>query len=159
MSEAEKGMAQDPSLKHVDQGRVDFAEYSPLPAKSLWSRSKFKAAAISCAMGLLAFWTVTRAIDSKTPEYKPNETQMLRLQLKQSQAQTKRLVLAQAQADFNAAYGALMDEANAVKKENKWPADTLVDPDKLQFTAPPKALPPAPIAPTPNAPSLPPATK
>lgn len=106
-----------------------------------------RATLIACGAGLLLTWGIASCQSSKTPEYKPSETQMLRLQVKQSQAQTKKVLRDQAQAEFNAAYGALMDEANAVKKENKWPTETLVDPDKLQFSAPPKPIPNPPAAP------------
>jgi hypothetical protein len=77
---------------------------------------------------------------AKAPEYKPNELQMLKLQVRQKDAQIKKQSLVQAQAEFQAAYGALMDEENAIKKENKWPDTLLFDPDKLQFTAPPKPV-------------------
>jgi hypothetical protein len=72
----------------------------------------------------------------------PTELETLKLQVKQKDAQLKRQAFNQAQAEFQAAYGALMDEANAVKKDHKWPVETLFDPDKLQFSQPP-ATPPA----------------
>lgn len=142
MGEEHKGLAQDP-----EQNTRDYAEFSPLPERKI--PDTVKSVVIFAVVLLLTVgsWGIARALDSKTPEYKPTETQMLRLQVKQSQAQTKKVLRDQAQAEFNAAYGALMDEANAVKKENKWPAETLVDPDKLQFSAPPKPIPNPPAVP------------
>lgn len=82
--------------------------------------------------------------NAKAPVYAPNEVQLLKLQVRQKDAQMKRQQLNQAQQEFNAAYGALMDENNAIKKENKWPDTLLFDPDKLTFSAPPAAVPNAP---------------
>lgn len=102
---------------------------------------------IGLAVVLIGAAKIVSCQTAKSPEYKPTDMQILRLQVKQSQAQTKKVLRDHAQEEFNAAYGALMDEANAVKKENKWPVETLVDPDKLLFSAPPKPIPNPPAAP------------
>jgi hypothetical protein len=82
--------------------------------------------------------------NAKAPTYTLTEVQTLKLQLKLQSAQI-------AKNQFNQAYASLMDEANGIKKENKWPDNLLFDPDKLQFSAPPAALPTPPPAPAPAA--------
>lgn len=100
---------------------------------------------VATAFVLVAFLLVGIAScqNAKAPEYAPSEVQALKLQLKLKDAQI-------AKAQFQQAYASLMDEANSIKKENKWPETLLFDPDKLQFSAPPQPI-PNPGAPAPPA--------
>jgi hypothetical protein len=95
--------------------------------------------------GVILTYAGIVSCQTKPAPLAPSESETLKLQVKQKDAQIKRQALNQANAEFQAAYAALMDEANAVKKDHKWPVETLFDPDKLQFSAPPKpvANPPA----------------
>jgi len=105
----------------------------------------------SCFLGpALLIGVAASCQNAKAPEYKPNELQTLKLQVKQKDAQLKRIEFNRAQQDFQASYAALMDEVATIKKENKWPDNLLFDPDKLQFSAPPAALPAAPPKPAPK---------
>ena len=103
----------------------------------------------------LLIGVVASCQNAKAPEYKPNELQALKLQVKQKDAQLKRIEFNRAQQDFQASYAALMDEVATIKKENKWPDNLLFDPDKLQFSEPPKPMPNASSAPSPGAPTAP----
>lgn len=95
------------------------------------------AAAKLVARGFLAlflflslFATATFSDDAK---YIPNETQSLRLQLKQKDVQIAQQNLFFAQQQFKSTLQGLNDEAEKVRVENKWPDEIRMNQDSLVF--------------------------
>jgi len=72
------------------------------------------------------------------PTYKPSEIQLLRLQVKQKDAQLAFLAVQQAQATFNQRIQDLTSEADKIKLENGWDAKVTFDGNTLIFAEPEK---------------------
>lgn len=83
---------------------------------------------------LLASLATAQTIEKK---YEPTEVQLLKLQVKQKDAQLAQMNLQQAQARFTQALNDLNAEGEHIKTENKWPAELKFSVDNLQFTMPP----------------------
>lgn len=62
----------------------------------------------------------------------PTEVELLRLQVKQRDAELAQVTLAQAQANFQKAVADFNAEVDATKKAHDWPADVQVDPAALR---------------------------
>ncbi len=86
------------------------------------------------AVAALYISVTLRADEPKA--YKPTEIQSLRLQVRQKDAQLAQANLQVAQQQFQAALANLTAEAEKVKLEQKWPADTQFSPNDLSFSAP-----------------------
>jgi hypothetical protein len=81
---------------------------------------------VVAVMVLLAGSVVAQA----PAKYAPSEVQLLKLQVRQKDAQL-------AQVAAQQAYTALLSEAAAVKRENKWDDKVIFNPESLTFTDPP----------------------
>lgn len=73
-----------------------------------------------------------------TMKYELTELQRTKLELAQQKAITAQIVLNQAQQQQAQTLQALADQAEAVKKENKWPAKTQFNQSTLTFFDPPE---------------------
>lgn len=91
-----------------------------------WRRVTVTVVLVLCCGSVLAQQT----------KYEPTEVQLLRLQVKQKDAQLAQVQLQRAQQAFQGALAALDAEAGAVKKANNWPADVQFSPDTLTFEVP-----------------------
>lgn len=100
---------------------------------------------LKVTLGMLVVgWLVGGAVISAqdTKEYKPTEVQLLRLQVKQKDAQMAQVKFQLAQQAFQASVNDLQAEANKVKEQNSWEASVTFNADTLVFAEAPK--PPAP---------------
>jgi hypothetical protein len=88
------------------------------------------------AIGLLLAGLAIRAQLSKPKTYLPNETQTLRLKVKQDAAVIAQKDMQVVQQRFQDALNALNAEAEKVKLENKWSPDVKFAPDTLTFDVP-----------------------
>jgi hypothetical protein len=75
-------------------------------------------------------------LGQEKPTYQPNETQSLKLQVKQRDTLLAQKDLQMAQQRFQAALNDLNAEAEQVKVENHWPKEVTFAPDTLAFSAP-----------------------
>jgi len=80
---------------------------------------------------MLVFAGAAALAEEKAKDYKPTELQSLRLQVRQRDALLAWDRYQKAVVELNA-------EADRVKKDNKWPADTIFNGDTLEFSAPAK---------------------
>ena len=94
---------------------------------------------------------------TKKPTWTPSEVQMLRLQVKQKDAQLAQQQMLIAQQAFQKAMADLQSEADKVEDENGWPRTSVFDPATLTFKPPVPAptTPPAPIQSSPAGPKKP----
>jgi hypothetical protein len=106
-------------------------------------------AAVVLALTLAAF-AVWAQLPVQSSKYKPTDLQLLRLQVKQRDAQLAQVALRDAQQQFQSTLAALQQEADKVRDENKWPATVQFSPDTVSFSEQP-----APA--TPTTPTTPPA--
>ena len=91
---------------------------------------------------------VVAAIGTETAkEYKPTELQQSKLQVKQLQAQLAQVALREAQSNFQQKVKELMEEGVQVQKAQGWPATVTMNPDTLQFAAPPEVAKKEPVKP------------
>lgn len=88
--------------------------------------------AIVLALGLAAL-VVFADLPPQSGKYVPSELQLLKLQVKQRDAQLSQQALRAAQQSFQAAVNDLMAEAERVRVENKWPSTVQLNPDSLTF--------------------------
>jgi len=91
--------------------------------------------AVAIVVGVL-FWASRGMAQEKT--YKLTEVQLLKLQVQQKDAQLLQAQLQNVQRQFQEKVSELMSTANKFKLENGWPPETVFDPDKLVFSAPPE---------------------
>ena len=91
------------------------------------------------AVILCLFWAA-RSISAqeKAREFKLTEVQQLKLQVQQKDAQLLQAQLQNIQRQFQEKVSDLMSTANKFKLENGWPPETVFDPDRLTFSAPPE---------------------
>lgn len=71
-------------------------------------------------------------------EYKLTEVQLLRLQVKQKDAQIAQVRFQASQQAFQAAINDLQAEASKVKEQNSWDKDVIFNADALTFSEAPK---------------------
>lgn len=71
-------------------------------------------------------------------EYKLTEVQLLRLQVKQKDAQIAQVRFQASQQAFQAAINDLQAEASKVKEQNQWDKDVVFNADALTFSEAPK---------------------
>ena len=90
-------------------------------------RSKIIITLIALLVGLIA------AALGQQKEYKPTEVQSLKLQLRQRDAQLAQVALREAQSNFQQKVKDLMEEGVQVRKDNSWPDNVTMDPDRLTF--------------------------
>jgi len=88
--------------------------------------------------GALLFFSCTRATDKK---YQPDPTQSLRLQLKHKDGEMAQIQFNLAQQNLNKALNDITAEGEAIKKENGWPVELILDPNTLTFKMPPAPTP------------------
>jgi hypothetical protein len=88
-------------------------------------------------LGLGAQAPVGRTVVQPPSKYQPSELQLLRLQLKQKDAQLAQKDFFIAQQNFNASLKSLNDEAAKVKTENGWPGGVGFNAENLAFTEAP----------------------
>lgn len=91
---------------------------------------------VSRLLFVLLIVTGLGAQDTTKGKYQPSETQMLRLQIHQKDAQIAQKDLFIAQQNFQQSLHVLDAEADKIKQENKWPATLLFSQDNLSFTEP-----------------------
>lgn len=92
--------------------------------------------AIRTILILIPFLCVSVIAQQQNSVLQPTEIQGLRLQVKYKDAQLKQIALQQAQQAFNQSLVELTDEGKKVIEENKWPKDTIFDPNKISFSLP-----------------------
>lgn len=96
---------------------------------------------------VISFWgLLVQGQDKLKSKYEPTEIQMLRLEVKQREAQLAQKDFFIAQQNLNTSLKALNDEAARVKTENKWPDGLVFSQEKLSFTEDSK-LPAKPVQP------------
>lgn len=83
----------------------------------------------------LAILLVPRLRGAK--EYRPTDAQVVRLLRKRTDAVLANVTKLQADQAFAHAMSELMAECEAVRVENKWPAEVTCNPDTLMFSVPP----------------------
>ena len=80
----------------------------------------------------------TKPLMVDTIKYQPTEIQLLKLQVKQRDAQLAQRDLQTAQTKFQQSILDLTNEAEVIKKENKWDEKVTFDPNTISFSEPPK---------------------
>ena len=90
------------------------------------------------AVILCLMWAERTMSQEKAREYKLTEVQQLKLQVQQKDAQLLQAQLQNIQRQFQEKVSDLMSTANKFKLENGWPPETVFDPDRLTFSAPPE---------------------
>jgi hypothetical protein len=88
-------------------------------------------------LGIIFLVAAILAHGQASPELKPSEVQMLRLEVKQKTALLAQRDVNDAQTRFNQALTELQDEAKKVEEENKW-TDAQFNPQDLTFKPMPK---------------------
>jgi hypothetical protein len=83
-------------------------------------------------------WIATLLAAEPATKFLANEVQLLRLQVKQKDAQLAQANLQAAQAKFQQALQDLSNEAERVKQDQKWPSTVVFDPNTLTFSEPEK---------------------
>lgn len=96
-----------------------------------------KVTLVTLVIGWLIGGAVISAQEKK--EHKPTEVQLLRLQVKQKDAQMAQVRFQVAQQAFQASVNELQAEANKVKEQNGWAKETEFNADTLAFLEAPKA--------------------
>lgn len=95
-----------------------------------------KLALVILVIGWFAGGVVIGAQEKK--EYKLTEVQLLRLQVKQKDAQIAQVRFQASQQAFQAAINDLQAEASKVKEQNSWDKDVVFNADALTFSEAPK---------------------
>lgn len=86
---------------------------------------------------------VAHAQAAAASKYVPSELQLLRLQVKQRDAQLAQIALRDAQRNMQVALQALSEESERVKADNKWPATVQFNFDSMTFVDAPAVTVPA----------------
>lgn len=100
---------------------------------------------LKVTLGMLVVgWLIGGAVISaqEVKEYKPTEVQLLRLQVKQKDAQMAQLRFQAAQQAFQSSINDLQIEASKIKEQNQWDKGTIFNADSLTFSEAPKPEPP-----------------
>lgn len=99
-------------------------------------------------IGMILFVLLALALavlGQEKKSYVPSELQLLRLQLRQRDAQIAQRDLQAAQARFQQALADLNEAAQNVKRENKWDEKVQFNPDTVTFAIPETPKTPAPV--------------